>query len=167
LDDALGTQVALMNRYGTRFSVAMLDIDHFKQINDVQGHLYGDQVLSQLARIIDDTVRETDVVARYGGEEFLVIMPETDLQGAARFADRLRSRIASEMTLTVSGGVAEALDGDSQDSLLARADSALYGAKSAGRNCVFQNTGDGTEMVTGDVALEPTTLPRGAASCAE
>ena len=82
LDDALGTQLALMNRYGTRFSVAMFDIDHFKQINDVQGHLYGDQMLSQLARMIDESVRETDVVARYGGEEFLVIMPETDLEGA-------------------------------------------------------------------------------------
>ena len=72
LDDALGTQLALMNRYGTRFSVAMFDIDHFKQINDVQGHLYGDQMLGQLARMIDESVRETDVVARYGGEEFLV-----------------------------------------------------------------------------------------------
>ncbi len=117
LDDALGTQLALMNRYGTRFSVAMFDIDHFKQINDVQGHLFGDQMLSQLARMIDESVRETDVVARYGGEEFLVIMPETDLEGATRFAERVRSRIAKDMPLTVSGGVAEALDGDSHESL--------------------------------------------------
>ena len=91
LDDSLGSQLALMNRYGTRFSVAMFDIDHFKQINDVQGHLYGDQMLGQLARMIDESVRETDVVARYGGEEFLVIMPETDLDGACRFSDRLRA----------------------------------------------------------------------------
>lgn len=147
MDDALGTQLALMNRYGTRFSVAMLDIDHFKQINDVQGHLYGDQMLSQLARMIDELARETDVVARYGGEEFLVVMPETDLDGAVRFAERLRGLIAKDMPLTVSGGVAEALDGDSHESLLARADVALYGAKSAGRNCIFRHTGDGAEMV--------------------
>jgi diguanylate cyclase (GGDEF)-like protein len=153
LDEALGSQLALMHRYGTRFSVAMFDIDHFKQINDVQGHLYGDQVLSQLARLIDESVREPDIVARYGGEEFLVIMPETDLAGAACFADRLRGRIAKEMPITVSGGVAEALDGDSHDSLLARADAALYGAKSAGRNCIFRHTGDGAEMVTPAVTV--------------
>jgi len=150
MDDCLGTQVALMNRYGVRFSVVLFDIDRFKQINDVQGHLYGDQMLSQLARVIDGSVRETDVVARFGGEEFLVIMPETDLAGAARFADRLRERIAKEMALTVSGGVAEALDGDSPESLLVRADAALYGAKSAGRNCVFRHTGDTAEMVTAE-----------------
>ena len=98
--------------------------------------------------MIDESVRETDVVARYGGEEFLVIMPETDLDGAALFADRLRGRIAKEMPLTVSGGVAEALDGDSHESLVARADAAMYGAKSAGRNCVFRHTGEGAEMVT-------------------
>jgi len=154
MDDTLGIQVSLMNRYGTRFSVAMLDIDHFKQVNDVQGHLYGDQMLGQLARMIDESARETDVVARYGGEEFLVIMPETDLEGAALFADRLRDRIAKEMPITVSGGVAEALDGDSHESLLARADVALYGAKSAGRNCIFRHTGDGAELVAAEAVAQ-------------
>jgi diguanylate cyclase (GGDEF)-like protein len=148
LDDALGTQVALMNRYGTRFCIAMFDIDHFKQLNDVQGHLYGDQMLSELARLIDEAVRETDVVARYGGEEFIVVMPETDLVGGTSFAERLRERIAAAMPLTVSGGVAEALDGDSHESLVARADAALYAAKSAGRNCIFRHTGSETEMAT-------------------
>jgi diguanylate cyclase len=151
LEDSMGVQLALMNRYGTRFSVAMLDIDHFKQVNDVQGHLYGDQMLSQLARMIDESVRETDVVARFGGEEFLVVMPETDLEGAALFTERLRARIAKEMPLTVSGGVAEALEGDSNESLLARADTALYGAKAAGRNCVFRHTGDGADLVAAEV----------------
>lgn len=150
LDDALGSQLALMNRYGTRFCVTMFDIDHFKQLNDVQGHLYGDQMLTELARLIDEAVRETDVVARYGGEEFIVVMPETDLDGGACFAERLRAKIAAEMPLTVSGGVAEALDGDSHESLLARADAALYAAKSAGRNCVFRHTG-------GDAAIMPAT----------
>ena len=103
--------------------------------------------------MIDESVRETDVVARYGGEEFLVIMPETDLDGATRFSDRLRARIAKEMPLTVSGGVAEALEGDSHESLLARADAALYGAKSAGRNCVFRHTGDGAEIVIAEATV--------------
>ena len=146
LEDALGTHLALMNRYGTRFCVAMFDIDHFKQLNDVQGHLYGDQMLTELARLIDESVRETDVVARYGGEEFIVVMPETDLAGGATFAERLRAKIAADMPLTVSGGVAEALDGDSNDSLVARADSALYAAKAAGRNCIFRHTGSDTEL---------------------
>jgi diguanylate cyclase (GGDEF)-like protein len=136
-----------MNRYGTRFSIAMFDIDRFKQINDVQGHLFGDQILTQLARMIDESVRETDVVARFGGEEFLVVMPETDLEGATKFADRLRQQIAQEMPLTVSGGVAEGMDGDSHESLVARADTALYAAKSAGRNCIFRHTGETAEMV--------------------
>jgi diguanylate cyclase (GGDEF)-like protein len=153
LDDALGSQLALLNRYGTRFALAMFDIDHFKQMNDVQGHLYGDQMLSQLARLIDETVRETDVVARYGGEEFLVVMPETDLVGAASFADRLRAKIAASMPLTVSGGVSEALDGDTAESMIARADAALYAAKSAGRNCIFSHTGNGAEAVTADVPV--------------
>jgi diguanylate cyclase (GGDEF)-like protein len=155
LDDAMGSQLALLNRYGTRFAIAMFDIDHFKKMNDVQGHLYGDQMLSQLARLIDETVRETDVVARYGGEEFLVVMPETDLAGAASFADRLRAKIANDMPLTVSGGVAEALDGDTAESMIARADAALYSAKSAGRNCIFSHSGDTSELVT---ASEPVLL---------
>jgi diguanylate cyclase len=148
LDDSLGTQLAVMNRYGTRFCVALFDIDHFKQINDVQGHLYGDQMLSQLARLIDDSVRESDVVARYGGEEFIVIMPETDLVGGTSFSERLRAKIAGQMPLTVSGGVAEAMDGDSNESLIARADTALYAAKSAGRNCIFRHTGSDAELVS-------------------
>ena len=153
LDDAMGSQLALMSRYGTRFSVVMIDIDHFKQINDVQGHLFGDQTLTQLARLIDESVRETDIVARYGGEEFVIVMPETDLEGAAVFADRLRANVAQAQPLTISGGVAEALDGDSHDSLLARADAALYGAKSAGRNCVFRHNGDGAELVAAEVPV--------------
>ena len=153
MDDAMGSQLALLNRYGTRFALAMFDIDHFKQMNDVQGHLYGDQMLSQLARLIDESVRETDVVARYGGEEFIVVMPETDLAGAACFADRLRARIAGQMPLTVSGGVAEALDGDTADSMIARADSALYSAKAAGRNCIFSHSGEGAEVVTAEAPV--------------
>ena len=147
LDDALAGQFAMMNRYDMRFSVAMFDIDHFKNVNDQEGHLYGDRILQRLARILDESVRETDVVARYGGEEFVVVMPETDIEGACVFAERLRVKIETELPLTVSGGVAEALDGDTQDSLLARADSALYQAKTAGRNCVIRHTGETNEPI--------------------
>jgi diguanylate cyclase (GGDEF)-like protein len=147
LDDALSAQFTMMSRYGTRFSLAIFDIDHFKQINDREGHLHGDRILQDLARLLDECVRETDIVARYGGEEFVVVMPQTDLDGACVFGERLRAKIEQQLALTISGGVAAASDGDDQDSLLARADSALYDAKTAGRNCVFRHNGDHTETV--------------------
>jgi diguanylate cyclase len=154
LDDALGGQFAMMNRYGTHFSVAMFDIDHFKETNDREGHLQGDRLLQDLARLLDETVRETDVVARYGGEEFVVVMPQTDLEGVCIFAERLRSKVAQELPLTISGGVAQALDGDTQDSLLARADSALYEAKAAGRNRVYRHDGEQMESVVEEETAE-------------
>jgi diguanylate cyclase (GGDEF)-like protein len=150
LEDALSTQFALMNRYDSGFSVAMLDIDHFKETNDREGHLYGDRVLQDLARLLDDTVRETDVVARYGGEEFLVVMPHTGLEGASILAERLRAKVEKELPVTISGGVAQALDGDTQETLLSRADSALYEAKAAGRNRVYQHDGVQMELVPGE-----------------
>ncbi len=145
LDDALAAQFALMSRYGTPFSVAILDIDRFKQINDREGHLHGDRILRRLSRLLQESVRETDVVARYGGEEFVVVMPQTDLEGVCAFADRLRQKAEPETSVTISGGVTVALDGDSAETLLARADAALYGAKTAGRNCVYRHNGHQTE----------------------
>jgi diguanylate cyclase len=153
LDDALASQFAMMNRYETGFSLAMFDVDHFKEVNDVEGHLNGDRMLQSLARLIDDCARETDVVARYGGEEFVVVMPQTDMEGACISAERLRAKIASDLRLTVSGGVAEAVAGDTQDSLLARADAALYEAKTAGRNCVCRHTGEQIEPVPAEMAI--------------
>lgn len=142
LDEALHNLFAMLHRYGQTFTLAIFDIDNFKQINDDRGHLHGDQMLQQVAKLIDESVRETDVVARYGGEEFVVIMPNTNLAGAAIFSERLRERVDQSLPVTVSGGVAEALDGDTDHSLLARADSALYSAKSSGRNCVFLHDGE-------------------------
>ena len=153
LDDTLGAQFAMMNRYNTRFSVAMLDIDHFKQVNDREGHLYGDKVLQDLARMLDECVRETDVVARYGGEEFIIVMPQTELFGACVFAERLRDRIAHGMDLTISVGVASAMEGDTEQSLLGRADSALYAAKTAGRNCAWRHDGEKTESIVEEIVL--------------
>ena len=85
LDDALGAQIALMSRYHSPFSLAMFDIDHFKLVNDREGHLHGDHTLQELSRLFEECVRETDVIARYGGEEFIVVMPQTDLDGACMF----------------------------------------------------------------------------------
>jgi diguanylate cyclase len=150
LDQMLESQFAIFTRYETPFSLAIFDIDHFKEVNDRQGHLNGDRMLQRVAQLLDQSARETDVVARYGGEEFVVVMPQTGLEGACVFTERMRSVIEKEMSLTVSGGVAAALDGDTPESLLVRADAALYGAKSAGRNCVFRHTGEQIES-----AVEP------------
>jgi diguanylate cyclase (GGDEF)-like protein len=156
LDDALGAQLALMSRYKSPFSVLMLDIDLFKQVNDQQGHLNGDRLLQELARLFDQCIRETDIVARYGGEEFVVVMPHTDLAGACIFSDRLRAAVAEQMPITISGGVAAAQEGDTAETLLGRADAALYGAKTAGRNRVFCHTGDDIEPVaTSDTLAMP------------
>ena len=153
-DEALGMQFALMSRYDSRFALVMLDINHFKHVNDEHGHLEGDRVLQAVARLLDDAARETDIVVRYGGEEFAVITPCTDLDGASVFAERVRVIVADQTPITISGGVALALDGDTPESLVARADMALYGAKMAGRNCIFRHTGEEVEAV-----IEPLTAP--------
>ncbi len=141
LDETLVSMFAMMNRYELPFSIVILDIDHFKKINDEQGHLYGDSILKSVAKLLDDNVRDTDVVTRYGGEEFVIVLPQTSLLGACVFSDRLRQQIEQNLPLTLSGGVAGAVDGDNPQTLLARADAALYSAKAAGRNLVFYHTG--------------------------
>lgn len=129
-------------RYGQPFSVLLLDIDHFKRINDLHGHLTGDRVLMDVADTIQRVLRTTDRLGRYGGEEFIVVLPETGLTEAIRAAERLRHALharpaTSERPLcTTSIGVATAADDPSLEALLARADTALYRAKSAGRNQV-------------------------------
>jgi diguanylate cyclase (GGDEF)-like protein len=142
LDESLDMMFALMARYDKSFGIVIVDIDHFKAVNDKHGHLYGDRMLREIAREIDDAVRETDVVTRYGGEEFVVLMPYSNLDGSVAFATRLRASIERNMNLTVSIGVAEAIDGDNGQTLLARADAALYGAKAAGRNRVYFHNGE-------------------------
>ncbi len=121
--------------------VLMLDIDHFKQINDTYGHLIGDAVLAELAAIIRRSTREADVAARYGGEEFAVIVEETPLEGAMRLAGRIRAAVEraafpNHLRLTVSIGVACTDDADRFDDLFRAADGALYQAKHQGRNQV-------------------------------
>jgi diguanylate cyclase (GGDEF)-like protein len=130
-------------RYGQHpTSVLILDLDHFKKINDARGHLIGDEVLRQVSQTLKRSVREVDIPGRYGGEEFIVIMPETPLEGAHQVAERIRTAVAAlriearggPVPISVSIGVAERREGEGADQILARADSALYEAKNAGRN---------------------------------
>ena len=126
-------------------SMVMIDIDHFKQVNDTYGHAAGDKVLRAIAERISHNVRGVDLAARFGGEEFVIVMPDTDLAAARQIAERLRKVIAADtydtgrdniaIPLTVSMGIAS-LNRDDMDgtTVLARADDALYRAKRAGRN---------------------------------
>lgn len=138
-------------RYPRHLSVMMIDIDHFKNINDTYGHAVGDMALREVAARIKRSVRTVDIVARYGGEEFIVLMPETGLQEAGRVAERVRRSVASNpiedgntsVTATLSIGVAE-MDDKSRniDQLIVYADKALYEAKAAGRNQVASYRND-------------------------
>ncbi len=130
-------------RYGDPLTVAIVDADHFKSINDRFGHTVGDSALRLLAHRCLETVREIDLVVRYGGEEFMLIFPQTNIAGGSEVAERLRERVAGEplvsndvrVHLTVSVGVAEMGPSDAEPkALIARADAALYAAKRAGRN---------------------------------
>jgi diguanylate cyclase (GGDEF)-like protein len=122
----------------------MLDLDHFKQVNDSLGHATGDAVLKAFVKVVHATMRETDVFCRYGGEEFLMLLVDADVEAAATAVDRVRlsvaqhdwSAVAPGLALTVSAGVAGWRKGETLEPLLNRADSALYKAKRNGRNRV-------------------------------
>jgi diguanylate cyclase len=150
LEEALHSQFTLLARYETPFAAAIFDIDKFKQVNDLHGHLHGDRVLQNLAKLMAESIRESDILARYGGEEFVVVMPETDLAGASVFCERMREKVQREMTITISGGIAAATLDDNRETLIARADEALYQAKTAGRNCVYAH--DGKDSVPVELA---------------
>jgi len=143
LDDSLESLFAMKDRYELTFSLCILDVDFFKRINDEHGHLEGDRVLQKVASVIDNCVRETDVVTRFGGEEFVVLMPSTDLAGATIFSDRVRESVEKKLNIQISGGVAQAAPSDEPRTLIARADAALYRAKAAGRNRIFCHDGNG------------------------
>jgi len=141
LDEVLNRAVELSRRNARPLALIMLDLDHFKLTNDSYGHQVGDQVLQQVAALIREQCRNTDLPGRWGGEEFLIICPETELGAASVLAERLRARIeAYRFDLvqhqTISLGLAEFAAGDTPDRLLARADAALYAAKTRGRNRV-------------------------------
>jgi diguanylate cyclase (GGDEF)-like protein len=147
LADNLERHLARFRRNGRPFCVLMLDLDHFKTVNDRHGHVVGDAVLCAFAATLAESVRSVDVVARYGGEEFTVILFETGRDEARESAERIRARVQEmrvepeggpALAVTVSIGIAEAGTADaSAGDLLRRADQALYRAKRAGRNGVY------------------------------
>ena len=138
-------------RYGRPLTIAMADLDHFKNVNDRHGHLAGDSLLRRMSQILAGGLRSTDWIGRYGGEEFLLVLPETGMEGAAAVAEKIRDRVQGTLVplddgtpvhVTVSIGLAS-LDEAAHPSkvtardLIAAADRSLYAAKNAGRNRVF------------------------------
>lgn len=148
LVEVLVREAERAKRYGFPLCVHMIDLDHFKDVNDTHGHIVGDDVLMRTAEIIQLAIRGSDITARYGGEEFCIVLPQTDFSGALTFAERIHDGIVSEVysgaddqrfSVTCSIGVAEFQpDTDDSMSLLERADQALYQAKNAGRNQICQ-----------------------------
>lgn len=141
--DEIDSEIERAKRYHVLFSIILLDIDNFKDINDSYGHLVGDFVLRGVAHLIEKTLRVIDVVGRYGGEEFIVILPQTDLESAVNAAERLRKAIELErfvyndnntVSLTVSLGVATYRNGQKTRDLVKIADDNLYKAKRGGKN---------------------------------
>ena len=142
LDEFLALKEADYERHGRPYCVAMFDLDFFKQVNDTYGHEAGDMVLRAFAKILQEDGRTNDIVGRYGGEEFLVILGETDMKGAKKFANKVLERVESarfmykekRIELTVSGGIAQRSECASLNATIVRADEQLYKAKKQGRN---------------------------------
>ncbi|MCP5335930.1 MAG: diguanylate cyclase [Oceanospirillaceae bacterium] len=138
-EERLPVMVAEMSRYQTTATLLMLDIDHFKDINDNLGHQAGDDILQGLAQCLKEGLREADVLMRYGGEEFAIFLPHTDAASGLQIAERLRQSVektlaTSEAKPTISIGIAQFQQGESQFTWIKRADKALYEAKEQGRN---------------------------------
>jgi diguanylate cyclase (GGDEF)-like protein len=136
LMESLARELARAGRSGGGLSVCLIDVDHFKAVNDTLGHAAGDGVLKQVAEIAGRGLRAIDVFGRFGGEEFLLLLPDTDRAGARVVAERIRAAVAAETRVTVTIGVAQHA-GDGAAAVLARADQALYRGKAAGRNTVL------------------------------
>jgi len=145
MDEAFVREFARANRGQKPISVALLDIDHFKKINDTFGHDVGDQALIHLSAVVKEILRPMDVVARYGGEEFVIILPDTNMDDGVKIMTRLQRDLTKryflheneKLLITFSAGVAQRTSAESAEAMIARADSALYRAKQAGRNRVL------------------------------
>jgi diguanylate cyclase len=167
-DDELARRFSEWQRKATTFSLLILDIDHFKRLNDTYGHQVGDLVLRAIGKQLHGTCRGMDLPCRYGGEEFAVVMPSTYARDAMLFAERLRKGVESSpidvegatLRITCSIGVAQVLRSDDIVRTLKRADEALYRSKAAGRNCVHLH--DGQQCLPSGVnpATEPSPAPR-------
>ena len=150
LMDFLDRELARSRRHQRPLHLAMLDVDHFKKVNDEMGHVAGDTVLRGIAQILQSEVRRDELAARFGGEEFTIVLPETDLAGAIAFCERVRETVAShtfrdndrEINVTVSMGLAGVEPEFDSDQFIAAADRRLYSAKASGRNCVVYDDHD-------------------------
>lgn len=144
LDEAVDVELKRADRNKSPFSVALIDIDNFKKLNDTLGHQAGDRALTHLTQVIKETLRPTDAVGRYGGEEFLILLPGTNLEAAVETIQRLQRDLTKKFFLhnndkilvTFSAGVALRADGEDQEDLIGRADKAMYHAKQTGKNRV-------------------------------
>ncbi len=145
LDEAMMREIARAQRGGVELSVALLDIDNFKSLNDTYGHHVGDTALQHLVKVIKETVRPTDIVSRFGGEEFVILLPETNLEQAVEIITRLQRLLTKQfflgnserLLITFSAGVSLFAAGEEQTAVLNRADQAMYLAKKAGKNRVM------------------------------
>ncbi len=146
-EEFLNREIDSVQRYERTLGIIMLDLDYFKKFNDNYGHVVGDELLIEVAGLLQDTTRKTDIACRYGGEEFLIILPDTSLQKATEIAERIRVKISEVClnfqgkalpSITASFGVTCCTNTDTKSELLARADAALYQAKREGRNRVIK-----------------------------
>lgn len=141
LDYSLEAEITRAKRYNTPFSLILVDIDYFKNVNDTHGHQVGDTILVEIANLLRTSTRESDIAGRWGGEEFMIICPHTDQAGAFELANNIRKNIeAFEFNIiknkTASFGVATYIENDTANSLIKKVDDALYEAKKSGRNKV-------------------------------
>ncbi|MCH2240967.1 MAG: GGDEF domain-containing protein, partial [Aquabacterium sp.] len=140
--EVIAQQIKRLERSGASFSLVILDLDHFKRINDTLGHAVGDQVLRHFAQVARKNLRQTDVIARWGGEEFLVLLPDTGGEQGIQGVQRMRASLEEgplvekpEVKVTFSAGLTEFQPGETLEQAIERADQALYQAKARGRNC--------------------------------
>ncbi len=141
LKSVFNSEIERASRYKQTFSVIMSDIDYFKSVNDTYGHNIGDKTLIDVAKILKENSRTTDIVGRWGGEEFMIVLPQTDIKAAAEHAEILREKIEQHSfeavgRKTSSFGVSSFIEGDTSETIVKRADDALYEAKNSGRNRV-------------------------------
>lgn len=142
-------EVARLRRYAAAVSLLMIDIDHFKDYNDTQGHVAGDELLRDIAQSMVKSIRSLDIVCRYGGEEFAVILPQTNKEQALQVCRRLMRLIRSKLPVTISVGLASAPeDTRSKDELIEKADKALYQAKHLGRNRICYHLKGEIQQIT-------------------
>jgi diguanylate cyclase len=168
MEDALEREFNRADRHHTALSIAMMDIDHFKSINDQLGHNTGDQALIHFANVIKTVKRTTDILARYGGEEFIIILPNTEQDDAIKVIERVQRKLTKEfflhsnqhVVITFSAGVAQRYDSESPDDIIPRADIALYEAKNSGRNRVIGASIDETKTLnSNELRQSEITLP--------